>query len=224
METIILESQKRTILGKKVKKMRLTGQIPVVLYGNGIKTEPLTVNLIKFNQVFKKAGGSTLVNLTINDGKSFKVLLHEPQRHPVTSIITHCDMYKVKMTEKIKTEIPLEFIGESVAVSELEGNLIISKDNVEVECLPDALVSHIDVDLSQLKALGDTIHISDIIVPEKMELLADAEDLVATVSAPRTEEELAEEVEGTTAEDEKAAVAELSEVPEETEEKTEKNK
>lgn len=218
MEAIILESKTRTILGKKVKKMRLTGQIPVVLYGHGIETTSLTVNLIKFTQILKKAGGSTLVDLKIDDKKAVKILLRAPQRHPVTSIITHCDMYKVKMSEKIKTEIKLEFVGESVAVSELEGNLIISRDNVEVECLPDALVSHIDVDLSLLKAFGDTIHISDIKVPEKMEILADPEDVVASVSAPRTEEEMEE---GTTAEDEKAAVDALAEKPEEAEEKSE---
>lgn len=217
MENIALEAQERTILGKKVKKIRNNGQIPAILYGHGIENQPLTLNLSVFNHVFKKAGVSSLVNLKIDDGKPFKVLFHEPSRDPRTNIITHVDIYKVKMSEKIKTEIPLEFINEAPAVTELEGNLIISKDAVEVECLPDALVPNIEVDLSTLATFDDNIHVSDINVPEKMEILDDPEELVATVSAPRSEEELAEDLAETTAEEEQAAVAELAENPEEAE-------
>ncbi len=221
MEAITLEAKTRTILGKKVKKIRRNGLIPANLYGNGIENQSLTLNLVAFAQVFKKAGSSTLVSLKIDDQKSFKVLVHEPDREPRTRAITHVDFYKVKMSEKIKTEIPLEFIGESPAVTDLEGNLIINRDAVQVECLPDALVQHIEVDLSVLKTFDDMIHISDLKIPEKMEILDDAEELIATVSAPRSEEELEE---GTTAEDEKAAVDALAENPEETEEKTEDKK
>lgn len=220
MENLTLEATKRTILGKKVKNLRKKGQIPAVLYGNGIKNESLTIDLPTFNQIFKKAGISTLVSLKIDNQKAFKVLLHEPQRDPANHIITHADLYKVKMSEKIKTEIPLEFVGESPAVTELEGNLIISKDNVEVECLPDALVPHIEVDLSTIKTFDDMIHVSDIQAPEKMEILNDPEEVVVTVSAPRSEEELAEELAETSKDEEEAKVAELAETPaEETEEK-----
>lgn len=213
MEKILLEAKTRNILGKKVKKIRAQGQIPAVLYGHDVSTQPLSINLIQFNQIYKKAGMSSLVDIQIDNDKSFKVLLHEPQRDPCTNAITHADIYRVKMTEKIKTEIPLQFIGEAPAVSELEGNLIINKDNVEVECLPDALVPHIEVDLSTIKTFDDMIHISDIKAPEKMEILNDPDEVVATVSAPRSEEEIEAELTDTT-EEEKAAVAELSETPE----------
>jgi large subunit ribosomal protein L25 len=208
MEALTLNAQPRTVVGKKVKKLRANGKMPLVIYGQGTESEPLMVDQKEYAAIYKKAGSSTLVNLKIGDKKAFKVLLYEPQRDPVKNQLLHGDIYKVKMTEKIKTEIPLNFIGISAAVDELEGNLITQRDSVEIECLPDALVSQIDVDLSTLKTFDDTIHISDITMPEGIQLLNDPEELVAMVSEPRSEAEM--EALETTEEEDQAALEKLA--------------
>ncbi len=215
MENLILKAQPRTILGKQVKKLRQQGKIPAVLYGRDIKSQALELNDQDFRHIFQKAGASTLIDLQIDDQKPVKVLVHEPQKDPVTDKILHADIYQVKMTEKIHTEIPLNFIGEAPAITDLEGNLITNRDNLEVECLPDALVPSIDVDISSLKTFNDLIHTKDIKVPEGIEVLTDAEETIVLVTPPRSEEELAEELAVPTAEEEKAAVEELAETPEE---------
>lgn len=113
------------------------------------------------------------------------------------------------MDEKIKTEIPLEFVGESEAVKSLEGSLVQNKDSVEVECLPGDLVGEIQIDISVLKTFDDSIHISDITVPHGIEILADAEEMIASVEPPRSEEELAELETPSAAEEEKEAIEKM---------------
>ena len=190
MEKIELSAKKREIVGKKVKNIRKQGLIPAVLYGS--KSEPENLSLEKniFEKVYKKAGTSSLVDLIIDQNSAVKVLIHEPQMDPVEDTPLHVDFYKVNMKEKITTEIPLEFIGESPAVKDLEGNLITNKDEVEVESLPGDLISEIKVDISALKTFDDLIYVKNLDIPATIEILDDPEEIVAQVTPPRSEEEL----------------------------------
>lgn len=206
MEDLILKSKKRDLTGKKVNQLRAQGELPVVLYGKEIKPLNLTINQKEFEKISKTAGTSTLVNLAIENEKPVKVLIQDLQFDPVKDNIIHADLYQVKMTEKIRTEIPLKFVGESAAVKESDGNLITNRDVLEVECLPDDLVSEIEVDISKLKTFEDFIHIKDIKVPEKINVLNDLEEVVALVEPPKTEEELEKELAPEAKEEEKAAI------------------
>jgi large subunit ribosomal protein L25 len=190
MEKIKLEAKTRELVGKKTKQLRNDGMIPVVLYGQGKEGTNLTVNTKEFNRIYKIAGMSSLIDLSIDEKNSVKSIVKDVQKHPVTEKILHADLIKVKMDEKITAEIPLNFIGESIAVKELEGNLITSKDTVEVECLPGDLVHNIDVDISVLKTFDDAIYVKDLVIPTTIEIQDDAEEVVALVTPPRSEEEL----------------------------------
>jgi len=94
------------------------------------------------------------------------------------------------MKEKIHAEVPLNFIGESPAVLNMEGILITNKDSIEVECLPSDLVSEIDVDISVLDDFEKNIKVEDLKIPTGIEILDDIEEVVVTVQEPRSEEEL----------------------------------
>jgi len=192
METISLTAQKRDAFGKKLKSHRKEGLIPGVLYGHKVKSQPLFVKDGEFDKVFAQSGTSVLVDLTINHEKPQKVLIHEPQRNPLDLKPLHIDFYQVKMTEKIQTEIPIKIIGESVAVKEQEGTLITPRDAIEIECLPADLIHEIEVDISRLKTFDDVIKISDLNIPTNIEILTDKEEVIASVTPPRSEEELAE--------------------------------
>jgi len=96
------------------------------------------------------------------------------------------------MKEKIHAEIPLEFIGESNAVINLEGSFISPIDSIEVECLPGDLVPEIKVDISVLDDFEKNIKISDLPIPAGIEVQNEPEEIVAFVQEPRSEEELAE--------------------------------
>ena len=205
-----LNAQKREITGKKVKKLRENGEVPAVIYGHDQKPQPLTLNKIEFSKIYSEAGSSSLIDLSIEDSSAVKVLAHEPDLDPVTGKPIHVDFYRVRMDEKIKTEIPLEFSGESEAVTQLDGSLVTNRDNVEIECLPADLIPNIEVDISVLKTFEDSITVADLKVPSNIEILTDKEEVIASVEEPRSEEELAE-LEESAADEEKEALEKMGE-------------
>ncbi len=209
MEKITLNAKKRDLTGKKVSNLRKDGFIPASLYGHDTKPVNLMVDTKEFKKAFDKAGSSTLVDLIVTDGGNQKVLIHDVQFHPVSEVPLHADFYKIKMTEEIETEIPLEFIGESPAVKDLEGNLITNKKEIKIKCLPTDLISELQIDISGLKTFEDKILISDLKLPSGIEILEEPEDTIALVNPPRSEEELATMEEEAAADTEKAGIEKI---------------
>jgi len=203
-----LKAESRELAGKKVKKLRESGRIPAVIYGHGIKSESLSLDKSDFDKIYSEAGSASLIDLEIEQKAAIKVLSKEPQLDPVTGEPQHVDFYKVRMDEKIKTEIPLEFIGESDAVTQLDGSLVTNRDNIEVECLPADLIPNIEVDITSLKSFEDSICVKDLKVPSNIEIITDPEEVIASVEEPRSEEELAE-LEESAADEEKEAIEQM---------------
>ncbi len=111
------------------------------------------------------------------------------KQDPKSDKIIHVDFHKVKMTEKIHTEIGLIFEGEAPGVKELGGTLVKNRDQIEVECLPGDLVHEIKIDLGVLKNLHDAVHIKDLNIPKGIAALADPEEVIVTVLPTKVEEE-----------------------------------
>ncbi|PIP51176.1 50S ribosomal protein L25 [Candidatus Berkelbacteria bacterium CG10_big_fil_rev_8_21_14_0_10_33_10] len=177
---------------EKAKFLRAKGLTPLVLYGHGIKPISLSVKNTVFDKLFSEAGKSSIINLEINDGEKYKTIIHDVQFHPVSDNILHADIYKVSMKEKIETEIPIIFVGESRAVIELGGSLITNKSSLNISALPTDLIHEVEVDVSIIDNFEKQIHIQDIKLPDTIEILDDIEEVVAFVQEPRSEEELAE--------------------------------
>ena len=212
METVVLAARARTQLGKKVKLIRLKGEIPGVVYGHGVQSTPIAVEKVALKKAYAKAGSGTLVDLSIGDQKPIKALFHEPQLHYLNGEPIHFDLIAVKMDEEIETTIPIVFVGVSPAVDELEGNFIANTDELTIRCLPANLIPNVEVDISVLKTFDDQIRVADLKIPETVKVTNDLEEVVALVSAPRSDEELeAELAEDKTAEE--AAVGALAEEP-----------
>jgi len=185
MDKLQLKAAVRDIKKDKPEKMRKAGMLPAVLYGNKVANLALSINARDFDKVLKKAGESTIVELTTDDGKIHPVLIHEFQRHYLTSVPTHVDFYQVSMTDKLKAKVALEFTGESKAVKQLGGVLVKVLTEVEVECLPADLPHNILVSLDGLQTLQDTIHVKNLAVPAKVKIITPAEELVIKVQPPR---------------------------------------
>lgn len=221
METITLTANPREVRGKKTKRLRKQGLLPLILYGHGIENKILETKRADFEKIWNKVGGAGLVDLKL-DEEPRKALIVAVQKDPLTDEILHADLHQVKMTEKIKTAIPVELEGESPAVTELQGNLITNKSEIEVECLPKDLVSEIKVEISGLKTFEDRILVKDLSVPEGILVLDDPEEVVVFVEPPRSEEELAK-LEETPIGEEKEAVEKI-EAEAEAEAETKKEK
>lgn len=186
---IILTANKRTHLGKTINQLRKQNILPGVVYGHGFDSTPLEMNEKEFKKAFKQAGENTLVSLQV-EGQTIPVIIHDVQMHYLKDHPIHVDFYAVKMDEKLKARIPLHFVGESAAVKELGGVLVKNLFEIEVECLPVDLPHFFEVDISSLNTFEDAIRVSNIKVPEKVKVLAPADELIANVAAPRSEEEL----------------------------------
>jgi len=187
--TLELKSEKRTLLGKKVKSLRRKGVIPAVVYGGKEGSVPIELGLKEFSKIFKTAGETTLIKLFVNDAVK-NVLIHDISRDPMTEEINHVDFYEVKMDEKITTKVPLVFIGDAPAVIDLGGVLVKAMQELEVRALPADLPHQIEIDISQLKTFDDNILVKDIKLPKNVEILENLETSVAAVTPPRSEAEL----------------------------------
>lgn len=191
----------KEFIGKRLNILRKTGEIPAVLYGHNIEALPLQVKLDEFEKIFNETGESTLIKIKINNGKNKEertVLIHEIVQNPITDKIIHADFYQVKMDEKIKTHIPLEFIGEAPAIKELGGVLVKNIQEIEIEAFPRDLIPKIEIDISSLNAFEDRIKISDLKIGEKIKILTEPEIVIALIVPPKEEiEEVPAEVKPT---------------------------
>jgi large subunit ribosomal protein L25 len=202
MENIQLQSKARDPKADAIKDLKKQGFIPAELYGHNVPNVHLSLVKNEFEKVLRKAGESTIIQVTAPDKSVHNVLIQDVQRHYLTNEPIHVDFYAVKMTEKLTATVPLEFEGEPDAVKVLAGTLVKVLSEVEVECLPADLPHNIVVDISVLKTFDDQIQIKDLKVSDKVEIKADGEELVAKVQPPRdVEAELApiEEVDIATA-------------------------
>jgi large subunit ribosomal protein L25 len=190
MDHFVLHAQPRTAIGKVVDHVRRQRLIPAVMYGHGLKSASLQLDASEFQKIYRQAGSTSLVDLTVADGSPVKVLIQSVQRHPTRQSVLHVDFYQVKMTEKIEAEIELSIEGESPVVKESGGILIRALDKLKVSCLPGDLVPTIAVNIEALKTFEDRIHVKDLALPKGIEPLLGGEEVVISVSKPRSEAEL----------------------------------
>ena len=190
----------RNNAGKGLGELRVSGLVPGVVYGHGVKNINVAVPKILLEKVFKIAGESTLVELEVEGDKTRHVIINDIQIDPVRGLLKHVDFLEVRLDEKIKAEVPLEFIGEAPAVKELAGTLIKNIHHVEVEALPQNLPHSLEVNLESLKTFEDHLTIADIKTSSNVKILTESDQVIASVVPPRTEAEM-EEIKGEVVED-----------------------
>lgn len=201
MAEIVIKANRREIVGKKVQGLRREGMLPAVVYGRQIEPFPILMVYKETSKLLERTGSSALVVLEINGEKYFSIV-RDRQRDPLTGRIQHVDFQAVSLTEKVRTEVRVHFIGESPAVENYLGILLPNLESLEIECLPGSLPDHIDVDLSALKEIGDSIVVRDLNLPAGVEVLTNLDDVVVVVAAPQAEEVVEEKVEAIEAEPE----------------------
>lgn len=183
-----LSVQKRTVLGRSVKALRNQGFIPAELYGRGVENLHLAVSAKEFKKLFKEAGENTIINILV-DGEKRPVLVNDVSYDYLSGNFESVDFYQVRMDEKIKVKIPLEFAGVAPAVKEKSGILVKALQELEVEALPADLPHHLIVPLEKLADIGKSVYVKDLNVPSGVKVLVNPETVVATVTAQITEEE-----------------------------------
>ena len=196
MTNLILKASKRTVFGKKAKNLRKDGLVPAILYGRKVEPIPLTINLKEFLNVYETSGETDLIDLKIKDNEKEEtktVLIQDVSYDFITNQPVHIDFYAVEMDKPVTTYVPIEFIGESLAVKN-GGVLVKSMEELEIEALPKDLPHRIQVDISPLNNFDETIYVRDLKLPPGVKVLVKEDTPVVTVSQPITEEELEAEL------------------------------
>jgi large subunit ribosomal protein L25 len=215
MERVQLSAESRSVHGKKVKQLRNKDLIPAVVYGPDMAPQTIQVNERDMSSALQRAGATALIDLLIDSEKEPNtVLARDIQRDILTSRLQHVDFYKVRLTEKVRITPRLELVGEAPAVRSGEAVLLHSMTEVDIECLPTDLVDLIEVDISNLEKLGQTVVVSDLPVPSGVTILADPDEVVVSLVSPRIELEVEEpevELEGEPEEEEAEVEVEVEE-------------
>ena len=196
MEQIGLTVQKRSVLGKQVRRLRREGWVPAVLYGHGVESLPIQALQSDLAGIVAQASLSRLIALQVSDEEAPHVaLIRDVQRDVLTEKILHVDFLEIQMAETLRTTIPLQLIGTSPITEQRGGMLLQGITEVDIECLPGDLVDAIEVDVSALLAMDQELTIADLTVPQGIEVLADPQEMVVRAMWIREEEEEEAEIE-----------------------------
>ena len=190
----ILQIQKRTTEGKKVKTLRNQGITPIHLYGSEFDSASMQVKMSELINILDLAGFSSPI--TLNDGKNDIIAFaREVQRHPLTEQILHVDFQIVGKDDQVEVEVPINLIGESPAVKNLGGVLIKLMETIRVSSKVDTVPQSLELDISVIESLEQSILVGEIEIAEGVQIVSDETFAVARVIPPRIEIEEEDEAE-----------------------------
>lgn len=186
---IVLQAKSRSVLGKKVKRLRRDGVVPGNIYARGEESRAIQSTLAEIRRVFGAIDRNSVVTMSVDGSDdTIPVVLREVQRHPVTRQLIHLDFYQVDLLRRIHSDARLLLIGDSEAETK-GGTVVQSLDLIMLESLPEAMPSVLEVDISVLDEFGQSVLVRDLELPEGVIALTDGAVAVATALAPRVLEE-----------------------------------
>lgn len=203
MASARLSGSVRENRGKGVaRSLRTSGRVPAVIYGHGREPQSLSIDTRELEKLLSHISAeNTVIDLSV-DGKSARTLIREIQRHPFKKQILHVDFQELVAGEKVIVRVPIVLMGVPAGVRMDGGVLDQTLRELEVEVDPANIPNHIEVDVTEL-TIGSSVHVSDITLPEGVEIVGDEDASVCVVSAPRAAvEETAVEAEEVSAEPE----------------------
>lgn len=180
---------RRQVLGKKVKGLRHRGLTPANIFGRGLESEAIEVPTLELKLMLQRIGRNDVIYLLVDGGEARPALVRGVQRHPLSDQFLHVDFQQISLAEQVRVDVPIALTGRSEAVETLGGTLLASLDHITVEALPTKVPSQIEVDVGVLETLESAIHVSDLPDTVGVEIISDPELVIATVAAPRVDEE-----------------------------------
>jgi large subunit ribosomal protein L25 len=191
-DRINLVAEPRDVAEKKAKQLRREGWVPAIIYGRS-DTIHVQFDKIPLRRALRTAGMTQLIDVEI-DGEQRTVLAREIQQHVTRGNVLHVDFLEVDLKATIRAEAELVSVGEAGPTSEGLGVATLALRTLEIECLPDALISQLEVDFSLIETPDDVIYVSDLVAPEGVTIVTDPETAVARFEYVQEEEEEEEEL------------------------------
>jgi len=198
-EVFEVPAQSRGDTGKGAsRRLRREGLVPAIIYGGNSEPEMISVRHNELErQLDHEAFYSSLLDLKL-DGKTTKVVLKDLQRHPAKPFLLHVDFLRVSRDDKLRLTIPIHFVNEETSPGvKMGGKVSHNVTEIEVSCLPGDLPEYLSVDMSQMD-VGDVVHVSELQLPEKVELTQalDPDTPVVSIYTPQAESTADDEGEG----------------------------
>ncbi len=193
---LTLDVAQRTVVGRGAHRLRQQGLVPAVVYGHQVEALAVEVGERELGRVTHAAGASHLIQLKVKgERRQRPVLIREVQREPRSGRTVHVDFFQVNLKEKLDVTVPVVLTGEAPAVKQVGGEVLQVLHQLAVNCLPDSIPGEITVDVSGLAEIDDAVRISDLRLPEGVELAAgvDSEEILVKVQQPRLAQEEPEE-------------------------------
>jgi len=188
MDRIELDADSRQTLGKKVRFLRRESITPAHLYGHGVESLPLQCKTPELQSVLAHAGRTKLIDLHLKKSKKPRtVMVREVQKNVITGQLLHVDFLEVRITEKIRVDVPIVLTGEAEALRVKTNILEHEMDTLTVECLPTKMPSSISVDVSSLTEAGQAIRVKDIKLDGDISILVDPEHVIAKIGTTKFE-------------------------------------
>lgn len=185
---VVLQAEHRTITGKAVRHLRRQGVLPANITGHHMESLAIQVKTLEMTQLLKTHGRTTVIRLLIApESEPRTVMIGHVQRDPVTNFIEHIDFLRVAMTEKMRARIALRLTGTAPAVTSKLGIVLQLVNQIEVEALPDDLPQAIDIDISELAHVDDTIYLRDLEVSPQVTLHGDLDEPIVKIAQTRAE-------------------------------------
>ena len=196
MPTAQLSAKARSTSGKgAARSLRSAGEIPAIIYGHAREPLSLSIPTREFEKLLEKVSAeSTVIELNLASGVA-RTLIREIQRHPFKKQILHIDFQELVAGEKVSVNVPIVLTGtpEGVRVSGGILSQVMSELTIRVD--PVNIPRRIEADVTNV-AIGHSLHVSDLTIPEGVEVLDELDATVAVVSAPKVEVEPTPGVEG----------------------------
>jgi len=185
MANASLNASARSDVGTgNARKLRQAGSVPAIIYGHGREPQNLALNTRELDRLLSTISvSSTVIELSV-DGRTARTLIREIQRHPFKRQILHVDFQELVAGEKVAVHVPLVFVGtpEGVRLSGAMLEQVIHSIDIRVD--PANIPNHIDVDVSHL-GMGHSLHVSDLVLPQGVEVLTDEDATMCACIAPR---------------------------------------
>ena len=188
MERMSISVEKREEVGKgAARSLRRNNMIPAVIYraGDSLPVQFSKKDLARF--INATAGEQIMVDLQFGDGSSRFALMKDYQTDPVDGELLHADFFEVSLTEEVEVTVHITLVGEPIGVRRDGGILQYLLREIEVECLPDKITGHIEVDVSNLE-IGQSIRVGDLRPGEGIKVLNDPDEVIINIVAPAVEE------------------------------------
>lgn len=187
MSELEISVKQREETGKNAnRRLRAAGSIPAVVYGDHKEAVAIQVERRALHDLLRTGGGENAVFLLKLEGteKSRHAMIRELDVDPISRQIVHIDFQRIRLTEKVRVQVPIELVGEPTGVKNEGGVLDFVSREVEVECLPTDIPQHLTADVSELH-VGQHLEAAALPIPGNVTLLDEADKVIASVSHSR---------------------------------------